>query len=177
MKLFMQIIGKIALALMGALFPALVLSPSLCAQVPPATLVVQTLQAQSQCYELAAIGKITFREGSMQLQHATPGKQFTPAVIPLSSIAKLYFAHDKQPNEIDSFVKASCYLSYTLEQGMLTIMGFRPEDRVLALYSMQGQLVYRAPIHASRLQIDLSRCPQGAYFLTTNTQQTIKIIL
>lgn len=159
----------------------LLLLPSVvAAQALPTTLVVKTTESKELCYDLSKISKITFASGAIKVERSDAGQHFTPEMVTMSSIDKLFFAKDRKDNTThiaSPLLAPTATLSYYRVGQELHIEGFTSSDEILYIYATDGQLMSHYPITSATCILDASQWSSGLYIATTNAHNTLKIIL
>lgn len=158
----------------------LLLPQVVAAQALPTTLVVKTTESNELCYDLTKISKITFTSGAIKIERNDAGKQFTPEMVTMSSIDKLFFAQDRKDNTThitSPLLAPTATLSYYKVGREIHIEGFTASDETLYIYTADGQLVAQQAITSTTCILDATTWSSGLYIATTNVHNTLKITL
>lgn len=158
----------------------LLLPQVVAAQALPTTLVVKTTESKEMCYDLNKISKITFTSGAIKLERKDAGQHFTPEMVTMNSIDKLFFAKDRKDNTThiaSPLLAPTATLSYYRVGQELHIEGFTSSDEILYIYTADGQLVTQQTITSTTCILDASQWSSGLYIATTNVHNTLKITL
>ena len=150
------------------------------AQTLPTALVVKTTESKELCYDLTKISKITFTSGAIKVERSDAGQHFTPEMVTMSDIDKLFFAKDRKENTThitSPLLAPTASLSYYKVGQEIHIEGFTSGDQMLYIYTTEGQLLAHYPITSATCILDASQWPSGLYIATTNLHNTLKITL
>ncbi|MDY4245308.1 MAG: hypothetical protein SOX65_02365, partial [Porphyromonas sp.] len=124
--------------------------------------------------------KITFTSGAIKIERNDAGKQFTPEMVTMSSIDKLFFAQDRKDNTThitSPLLAPTATLSYYKVGREIHIEGFTASDETLYIYTADGQLVAQQAITSTTCILDATTWSSGLYIATTNVHNTLKITL
>lgn len=158
----------------------LLLPQVVAAQALPTTLVVKTTESKELCYDLTKISKITFETGAIKVERSDASQHFTPEMVMISSIDKLFFAQDRKDNTThitSPLLAPAATLSYYKVGQELHLEGFTASDETLYIYTADGQLVSQQAITSTTCILDATQWPSGLYIATTNVHNTLKITL
>lgn len=158
----------------------LLLPQVVAAQALPTTLVVKTNESNELCYDLTKISKITFTSGAIKIERNDANQHFTPEMVSMSDINKLFFAQDRKENTthiVSPLQAPAATLSYYMVGREIHIEGFTSSDETLYIYTTEGQLLAQYPITSATCILDASQWPNGLYIATTNVHNTLKITI
>ena len=150
------------------------------AQTLPTTLVVKTTESAELCYDLTKISKITFTSGAIKIERNDADQHFTPEMVTMSDIDKLFFAKDRKDNTthiVSPLQAPTTTLSYYTVGREIHIEGFTPSDETLYIYTSEGQLLSQYPVTSATCILDATLWPNGLYIATTNVHNTLKITI
>ena len=158
----------------------LLLPQVVAAQALPTTLVVKTTESKELCYDLTKISKITFETGAIKVERSDASQHFTPEMLKINDIDKLFFAQDRKDNTThiaSPLLAPAATLSYYKVGQELHLEGFTASDETLYIYTADGQLVSQQAITSTTCILDATQWPSGLYIATTNVHNTLKITL
>ena len=144
----------------------LLLPQVVAAQTLPTTLVVKTNESNELCYDLTKISKITFTSGSIKIERNDANQHFTPEMVSMSDINKLFFAQDRKEN--------TTHIVSPLQAPAATLSYYTVGRDI---YTTEGQLLAQYPITSATCILDASQWPHGLYIATTNVHNTLKITI
>jgi hypothetical protein len=123
---------------------------------------------EEQSFVIQASGKLSFDAGDLLISELL----VSPVVIPVDNIRKLIFPDNQDPieeggiNPVKMDVKKiSIYPNPT--NNLLRIANAPAERVVIAIFSINGQLLMRKEVNASE-PVDVSRLTQGFYLIKIN---------